>query len=382
MQIAINTLATPSKKIGAGEYLNNLITQLQMIDQENMYYIFTARETRHLFPLENQNFKEICVNIPQGIRGVSPVARTLWLHTGFLKSCRYLDTDIIHVPNTQLILWKRPATVVSIFDLGEWHMRRSHLIRTAYRKIANYAQARLSHSIITISESSRDDICRFLKVPDEKVTITYPGVSDRFLKKIQQSEARTMIRDTYGIREAFILSVASQIKQKNITGILEAIARIRHWQNFTRKLVLVGKPGNVSSEIQRAVSRLNLEKDVVFTGYVPDEHLPYFYAAAKMFVFPSLWEGFGIPVVEAMACGCPVICSDVASLPEVAGNAAVLVNPVNISEIAGAILEIEQNPEIENRLKIAGPVQARKFSYRLMAEKTLEVYEKTYTAYK
>ena len=382
MRVAINTLVTRGKKIGVGEYLRNLIAHLEHIDRENDYYIFTAKDTRHLFPLHAENFHEVPVNVPQNIRIFSTAATIVWLHTSFLARCRTLDVDVIHIPNTQLMLWRNPATVVTLFDLAEWRMRHHHVIRASYRKLANYMQARLSRSIVTLSHFSRNDICRFLKVPADKVTVTPAAAADLFHRPIDAAEAKALVRKTYGADGEYILSVASHMKHKNIEGILRALGHIKRRRTPSWKLVLVGKADNARRGVRKAVTDLALEKDVIFTGYVPDEHLPYLYAAAKMLVFPSLWEGFGIPVIEAMACGCPVICSNVASLPEVAGDATLFVDPHNIAEIARAITKIEDDSELEKRLRKAGPIQARKFSYRRMAEKTLDVYKRTYVSWR
>lgn len=377
MKIAVNTLVTPAKKIGAGEYLRNLLIHLQEIDRVNKYFIFTSYDTYYLFPLKNPNFIEIRVHVKQNIKGLSPILRTIWLHTGFLYKCRRLKVDLIHVPNTQLILWYHPGTISSLLDLREWRYQRSRFIRTVYRKTANLSQAHLSRAVITISKSSKDDIVRFLKISKEKITITYPGIGEHFLKKIDPKTA-SFVCNKYGIEKPYILSVASQIKHKNIAGILNALADIKQQGKLMRKLVLVGKSGRASSDINQIVSALGLEKDVLFTGYVPDEHLPDLYAMAKMFVFPSFWEGFGIPVLEAMSCGCPVICSNVSSLPEVVGEAALMVEPSDTNALVKAILSLENNPELENKLRKAGPERAVQFSYQFMAQQTLEVYHKVY----
>jgi glycosyltransferase involved in cell wall biosynthesis len=369
-------LVTPAQKVGVGEYLHNLIRELQILDRENKYFIFTVKETEHFFSVKTKNFREIRVNFSHNGKLPSSMARTVWLHTGFLTQCRRLGIDLIHIPNTQLILWKRPSTIVSIMDLREWRMGHSNIIRTLYRRFANLTQARLSVSVLTISESSKRDIHRFLGVSEEKVNITYLAASDRFYNSPKPEEAKALILNKYGIQGEYILSVASFMKHKNIERLLKAVDYVKQCTDFSLKLVLVGKSGDRHSGIHKTVSKLGLKDDIIFTGYVPDEHLPHFFTAAKMFVFPSLWEGFGLPVLEAMACGCPVICSNIASLPEVAGDAALLVNPYQIAEIADAIIKITKEPETEQRMKHDGPAQAAKFNWCRTAKQTLEIYMK------
>jgi len=376
MKIAINTLVTPAQKVGVGEYLHNLIRELQTLDMENEYFIFTIKETEHFFSVKAKNFRKIRVNLSRNGKLPSPLIRIFWLHTGFLSQCRRLGIDLIHIPNTQLILWKRPATVVTLHDLREWRMDHSNVVRTLYRRFANLMQARLSASVLTVSESSKHDICRFLGVSEEKVKVTYEAASDRFHSPPKPEEAKALIRNEYGIEGEYILSVASLMKHKNIERLLKAVGYAKRHADFSLKLVLIGKSGDARSRIHKTVSELGLRDDTIFTGYAPDEHLPYFYTAAKMFVFPSLWEGFGLPILEAMACGCPVVCSDIASLSEVAGDAALLVNPYQISGIVDAMLRITKYPETEKRMKHDGLAQAAKFNWRKTAEQTLEVYKK------
>lgn len=374
MRIAIITLVTPAQKVGAGEYLYQLIRELQHLDRENEYFVFTVEETANFFPLWADNFREIRVNLSRRGKLPSPLRRTLWLHTGFLKQCRRLGIDLIHIPNTQLMLWKTPLTVSSVLDLREWRMEHSHIIRTFYRRFANFMQARLSASVLTISESSKKDICCFLRIPEKKVRVTYLAASERFHPSLSPRETKELIRNEYGIQGDYALSVASFMKHKNIERLLKAFAEAKQQENFPLQLVLTGKTGDAHSGIRKTVSGLGLEKDTIFTGYVPDKHLPHLYSAAKFFVFPSLWEGFGLPVLEAMSCGCPVICSDIASLPEVAGDAALLVNPYEISEIAGAMRRIVMEPDAEKHLRQTGPVQAAKFKWRKTTEQTIGIY--------
>ena len=356
MKIAISTLVTPSLKIGVGEYLRNLILHLQQLDQVNEYYIFTSKDTRSLFPLTNKNFFEIPSPIPQNAGIRSTVLTLLWIHTFFLSACRRLGIDMIHIPNTQLNCWLQTPLIATIHDLGEWHVRnRFGRFRTRYRKIANIVQAKYAKKIITISESSKKDICRYLGTDSRKVVVIYEGAAEAFREKIGKDEALQFVRKNYAIDGGYLLYVGSVKKHKNITGIIKAMALLKRQQGISCRLLVVGKKDNAYEELKKTISDLKLTKEVFFSGYVRDEELPYLYRAAKMLVYPSLWEGFGIPVVEAMSCACPVVCSHIASLPEVAGNAAVYVDPHNISAISNAILSIFENPELEGSFKKSRP---------------------------
>jgi glycosyltransferase involved in cell wall biosynthesis len=374
MKIAINTLVTSQEKIGVGNYLSDLIDRLQSIDHVNTYYIFTAPETRHLFPIRMSNFEEICVSVPTR-GGIIALLKTLfWLHTSFLSRCRSLDTDVIHIPNTELMLWKRPTTVVTICDLAEWHTLKYSPLRTAFRKQANASQARRAQRILTISERTKEDLMTILGVPEEKIDVAYLAPSPLFHEGYGREESRNLVNERFGFFGEYILSVASHERHKNVEGLLMAASIIKARRDLPWKIILTGKADTARTSIQKTIRAEHLTEDVVLSGYVPDELLPRLYSGAKTFVFPSFWEGFGLPILEAMACGCPVICANTSALPEVAGEAAILVNPHDPTEIADSLLAIECDRGLEERLRKNGPARAHAFNGWDTATATLRSY--------
>ena len=380
MKVAIITLTSPALKVGAGEYLRNLLLHLPEVDSSNDYYVFTVPDTRHLFPLGGEKIHEVTVKLPRRGKLLYPLLRTLWLHSFFLLRCRRLGIDVIHIPNTQLMLWRKPATVVSIFDLREFHMPHSTYLRTWYRRIANTSQARLAASIQTLSKNSAKDIQRFLGAPEDKITVTYLA-ADRFHKPIfNKKEKRRLLQERYGIDGDFILSVASAMRHKNLEAIVRAAALFKEEQELPWKIVFAGKYGDALDDLRLTAVELDINKEIIFTGYVSDKDLEILYATASFFVFPSLWEGFGLPVLEAMAAGCPVLCSNVASLPEVAGDAALFFDPKSTEELAGIMRTLSADKELAARMREDGFNQAKKFSYREMARKTVLQYAETFAA--
>ena len=234
--------------------------------------------------------------------------------------------------------------------------------------------------IITISQSSKADIVKYYKVPDEKVVVTYPGVEEEF--KPQPKEKIEAVKIKYRISGEYILYVGTLQPRKNLTGLIEAFKKITQnselrTQNF--QLVIVGKKGWQYGQIFKKVQELNLEDKVIFTGFVKDADLQALYSGAKCFINISLWEGFGIPVAEAMACGLPVVVSNTSSLPEVAGGAGILVNPESVNEIAAGIAKIlNLSTSDYGNLKKKSITQAAKFSWEKCARQTLEVLENVY----
>jgi glycosyltransferase involved in cell wall biosynthesis len=228
-------------------------------------------------------------------------------------------------------------------------------------------------SIITVSERSKIDLLRYLPVTPENITVIPEAASP-----IYQSLSQTQIENTllnHGINFPYILYVGSIEARKNLNRLLEAYAQVRCWSQKW-KLVIVGAHKWKYSSVFSTLERLQLSSEVHFTGYVAEEDLPFLYNGASLFVFPSLYEGFGLPVLEAMACGTPVVTSNSSSLPEVAGEAAILVDPMDVNAIALAIRQILEDPDLALSMQKKGIAQAQQFSWEQTARKTTEVYER------
>jgi glycosyltransferase involved in cell wall biosynthesis len=215
-------------------------------------------------------------------------------------------------------------------------------------------------------------------VPEEKITVTYVGLDPLFHKVPEKSEIHEL-RRRYGLKDRFILSVGQLHKRKNIPGLLQAYRQLAAHSPLNVQLVLAGGEGDGMAEVREAARLIGRDR-VVFAGCLPDEDLLRFYHAAECLVYPSFYEGFGLPVLEAMACGCPVITSNVSSLPEVAGKAAILIDPHRIETITGALVSLLSNPDLSQNLIQKGFEQARRFTWEAAARKTLAVFEKVKAA--
>jgi len=198
--------------------------------------------------------------------------------------------------------------------------------------------------------------------------------ADRRFRPMEAVDIEPILRE-YSVETPYILYVGALESRKNLPRLLEAYTLLRQWSTGWR-LVIVGARKWKSSPIFETVQRLQLESHVTFTGYVADEHLPALYAGADLFAFPSLYEGFGLPVLEAMACGTPVVTSNSSSLPEVAGDAALLVDPYNVDEIAAAMRRILEDTNLAQELRMHGLARAAQFTWERTARETIEVYEK------
>jgi glycosyltransferase involved in cell wall biosynthesis len=241
--------------------------------------------------------------------------------------------------------------------------------RIMLRKIA-----RSSHHIITGSEFSKRDIVNTFSISEEKVTVTSYGVDKRFHVIVDQ-ELKKDMREKYRLNKPFILYAGSIQPRKNIESLLKAYFALRSKKTIQHQLVFTGGSGWKNSRIYELVERSEFKEDAVFLGYIPDNVLPLLYNSADFLVYPSYFEGFGMPVLEAMACGCPVITSNTSSLPEVAGDAGLLIDPYDVSSLEDAIEQLAHDNTLKQSLIEKGLDQSQRFSWERCALQTLNVYD-------
>jgi glycosyltransferase involved in cell wall biosynthesis len=285
--------------------------------------------------------------------------------------------DVFHCSDVLLYKPRNVPAVITVHDLStllfpelhvrdtiEMHERKMHFVRT---------QADL---VIAVSENTRRDVVEHLGVPPERVHVVYEAADDQF-QPIENPEAITAVTRRYGLNPGgYVLTVGTLEPRKNQIRLVEAFHLLSQW-GMTQglKLVLAGGKGWLYENLFQRVEELGLTENVVFTGVVPDEDLPALMNGALLFVYPSLYEGFGLPVLEAMACGVPVITSNVSSLPEVAGDAALLVDPYDVEGLAEAMRSLIESEEIRADLRKKGLVQAARFSWERAARETVRVYK-------
>jgi len=299
-----------------------------------------------------------------------PTRRILWEQTSFARQLRQLKPDLVHgMAYAVPVGWSGPS-VVTVYDLSFLLFPRAFRpANRIYLAATTRAAAKRSRRVLTISEHARRDIVRLLSVPEECVDVTYPAVEDRY-RRLPEDEVEAF-RTVRGLPEAFVFTLGTLEPRKNLVGLLQAYARLRKPRP---PVYVAGGTGWRVSPIFDTVRQLRLEDDVHFLGFVPEDELPLWYNAARLFAFPSLYEGFGLPVLEAMACGAPVITSTAASLPEVSGKAAVLVPPQDTDRIAQEMARVLDDPQLCMELRAAGRIQASRFSWRAMTDQTVASY--------
>jgi len=249
------------------------------------------------------------------------------------------------------------------------------LKRFYQRTFTRWSVHRASH-LIAISTSTAQDLTRFFAVPEEKISVIFPGV-DAAYRPVTSRAVLNNFRRSRDLPQRFILFVGTLQPRKNLPTLLQAYAQFKRQSNTGHKLVLGGAAGWFYEPVHAAVEELGLEADVIFAGFIPDDELPLWYNAADVFVYPSLYEGFGLPPLEAMACGTPVIASDASSLPEVVGDAALLVDPHKPEEWGEALSLLCGDANLGCELASRGRERAQGFSWTRMARETISVYRTT-----
>lgn len=370
MKVGIITDAIDLKTTGIGVYAHNLINSLNIIDKKNEYYLIHYMKTNMEIYKSN---KEVFIPMPEFI----PFRfNTLWRDVILPLKLKNLELDLLHDPRQIGFppLFSVPfKTIITIADLMPMLFPKLYSVRAVMRhKLLGAKIIRSADRIIAISESTKRDLINYLKAPEEKIRVIYLAAGNNF-KQLQPGEVAEF-KHKYNLDFPFILFVGLLHPPKNIPRLIRAYHKISN-PGLGHKLVIAGKKGPKCKEIFETAEKLNLQREVIFTGYIPDDDLPRLYNAADLFVFPSLYEGFGMPPLEAMACGTPVITSNTSSLPEVVGDAGITLNPYDVDGLARAMQEVLTNDRLRLKMVKKGLEQAKKFSWEKAAKETLRVYE-------
>jgi glycosyltransferase involved in cell wall biosynthesis len=366
-KVAINAITELNGRFGVHTYLLGLARELRKNPAIELI-LLVGDGQKSLLPIELQ---------PHAREIPGSASRSFWqlFHQGRIQKVLLKERiDVYHVPNTTPILWKSTPTVITIHDLTELRLRKYGRLRTTYRTFVNYWAARIADHVLTVSENSKADIVRLLKVSPDKVSVVYEGVEDRF-RRMDRGECKAHVASKYGVVSDFLLAPGGLSENKNIGNLLLALKNLEAG-GLHMPLLLTGHGTNRQrSQIQRTIRDLGLEKSAILTGYVEDRELPLIYGASSVAIYPSLYEGFGLPAIESMACGIPVIVSNTSSLPEVVGDAAILVNPCDPAAIAEAIRLLLGNEMAHLKFVERGLRRAEDFRWERVVGKTVQVYK-------
>ena len=386
MRIGIDarTILNPEKgeAIGVGHYTYQLIRNLLELDKKNEYVLFFDFHVREK---DIKKFTQPNVKIKfypfSDYKKYLPGAYSEILGTATLAKEKL---DVLHStsPHSRIPTGYRGKCVVTFHDLSIYKIPHCYPRISGAREKAVYGlMANKADRIIAVSNSTKKDVEEIFKIPSEKIDVIYSGLDKRFFEESKISGQKVL--EKYGITKKYILFLGTLEPSKNITRLLEAFAKFKEKTNppaggtnskFDYQLVLAGKRGWLSQEYLRTIKDLGLGKDVIFTGYIVGDELVPLFRNSQFFIMPSLHEGFGMTVLEAFATGTPAIISKVSSLPEIAGDAAYYINPINTEEITEAMLKFSQNEDLRSGFRAKGSQQVKKFDWQKTARETLEIY--------
>jgi glycosyltransferase involved in cell wall biosynthesis len=362
MNIAIeaSSLARPDPT-GVAAYGVNLIRQMASLDSRNQYYLCyrlsRIRDRRHFFRMDRPNVHVKIFQEPFRPRFLNHV-------------------ELVHGLDARICRWKNVKKVVTIHDTLQYSNEFGVTRHPEKKKRRFRSLMRSADRIIADSEHTRRDILGHFPIPEEKIDVVPLGVEAGYRPMAREETDRVLER--YRIQRPYLFYVGCIETRKNLVRTLEAFSRIRRLPETSGvRFVLAGKPGMGGEDVFRAVERLGLKDHVDPVGYVDLADLPFLYSGAEIFLFPSLYEGFGLPVLEAMACGTPVITSRTTSLPEVAGDAALLVDPEDTESIGEAMQRFLARDSLREEYILRGTARAGMFPWERTARNTLAVYEKT-----
>ena len=360
-------------EFGVGTYIRNVVRTLGHLDRENKYLLLGEPGKVHEIGGLPANFHTVPISAPE---------RSIQGYREFRTALARLNCDLVHIPN----LFSVPRAlrcryVMTVHDMLD-HMSRERELNGFWRSVHFQLTRRVLRGaarIFAVSNFTKSEIEKIFEIPSERIEVVYNAIDERFLHGHASAADREMIAQRYQVTYPFLLYAGRISPHKNVVRMIEAfsalkteLARERAYPDL--KLIIIGDDLSGNPDLRRTVVRSGVQNDVRFLGFIPIDVLRIFYDEAQVFVFPSLYEGFGLPPLEAMAHGTPVVTSNVSSLPEVVGNSAVLVNPENVFEIMRALHRVLTDPILRDRLKDRGYLQVAKYSWDTSVRRTMGVY--------
>lgn len=363
MRIAIDASPLGKSKGGVARYTYNLAKHLPVVGPENKYFLFSNRDFDDA-GLRGANVEKVVAKFP---------VMSVWLQTVILYHLKKLKIDLFHGTYFVIPILAPTPAVVSVHDLTPFIYKDSHqksnlLVRTLFPP--SLARAKIA---ITGSRSAADDLKKYLRCGESKIRIVPYAAAETFGPR---TDAKYVYRimNKYGIPSRYLLFVGTVEPRKNITSLIRAFALLKKNGDVEQKLVIAGHKTDYYRQCEILIRHLNLNGEIIFTGFVDEEDLPYIYSGANLFVYPSCYEGFGLPPLEAMACGVPTIVSEGSSFPEVVGDGALMVPAEDDSKLSMAMRKVLSEDGLRRELRAKGLERAKFFSWRKTALETLSIY--------
>ncbi|MDQ2903766.1 MAG: glycosyltransferase family 4 protein [Chloroflexota bacterium] len=381
MRIGINALFFKSPASGSGQYLLHLLNALAEVDQQNTYVLLGPQPLPPDTTLPPR-FSYQVTPVPAPAARSENIEKLIWEQTTGPRAAYKAGVDLFHVPHFAPPIRSRVPVVVTIHDVIPWHMPlyRAGAKVEAYSHLVAHAAHRAS-LVITVSQHARQDIIDTLKLPEERIRVIYEAAGEQY-RPITDAALLAAARARYCVGARYIFYLGGLDVRKNVPQLVRAFAQVyREIGDPDLQLLISGNPakrqGPLFPDPRPVAAELGIE-DKVICRFVEDEDKPAIYSGAAAFVFPSLYEGFGLDPLEAMACGAPVVCSNRTSLPEVVGDAAISVDPTDLQELSSAISRVLSDSDLQADLRTRSVARAAQFSWRQTASETLAAYEAAY----
>ncbi len=367
MRLGIDFHLAEREGTGNCTYMRNLVESLVKMDTTHEYFLYVTDSGYPYFRVFD-GYKRVHLR-PMGVK--SPLLRIPLLGLMTFRD----RIDILHANYYGPPLF-RGKLILTVHDLSFISIPECF---TTFERVKDEVliprNIRKASKVLTVSEYSKMDIIKNYHIDPDHVEVGYNGANPIFVPVEDREAALSVVRG-YGVTGEFILYVGRLNKRKNLVSLVKAFTMLKETRNIPHQLVVCGIRDFLPQDEVDAINSSPYKGDIIFTGYLPEEHLPLFYGIAHAFVYPSLYEGFGLPCLEAMRCGCPVVSSNLTSLPEVVGDSGILVNPLDVNELAEAVWRVISNPELRSEMVRKGLERAKLFTWENTAKKMLEVSEK------
>lgn len=373
MRVGITTFGADGGKSGMSQYIIKLLQQLALIPNGPEFEVIVYDDEKSIFVPPGEKMAPICF----GKRLHNPLINLVWHLVALPRLCQKRSYDVLFLPaaNRRLPFWVPCPSVGTVHDFSSTHVEDKYdKARMFFIKRYTPILIRRLNMVLTVSENSKRDIMSFCGIPEEKVVVTPNGVDLEVYFPQDRNQALERVQAKYAIRSPYILYV-SRIEHpgKNHVRLINAFSRLKAKTKMPHQLVLAGTTWGRAEEVYETAARSAYTEDISFIGFVDGLDLPSLYSAADLFVFPSLYEGFGMPILEAMACGVATVCSNLSSMPEVAGDAALLFDPYDEDDICRTMEQILENDELRVQFVQKGFERSLLYSWSSAAKKTLEV---------
>ena len=347
------------KKTGIGRVIESLLTELAKRDTSNKYFIYVNEEFINEFDFKNPNFKILS----NGVSAYNMIKNHIWTQTGLYKALKEHKADLLILPGITLFWRKKVPTILFQHDLIEYYIPNQKWYKLLFRKLTFPTALRLADRVVCVSKNTLNDVKKIFNIKDEKLELIYNGVDYSLFKNTDKKLAKQILANKYNIDIDYYLYVGTLTQpQKNLVRLIQAFAKLKK-EGLKEKLVLVGNDGKDCQLIYDEIKKQNIEEDVIRVGYVEDEDLKHFFSGAELFTFPSLYEGFGLPVLEAMTCNCPCLTSNNSSLGEISEGAAIQVNPESVSSIYSGLKRFNETPNLRNELILKEKKKSKYFNW-------------------